>query len=66
MAETGFYVRVKRDGKPQTVDVAELDNRELREFFEREDPAKVCRWAQSLAAWIRDNVSVKSEDPSAS
>ena len=51
---TGYFVRVERDGKFHNLDIAELTDAELEQFFSRKANAE--RWAIALARWIRDNV----------
>lgn len=55
--ETGAFVRVVRDGRGMSLDIATLTNEELETFFaERTDPEELRRWAIFLAKWIRDHV----------
>lgn len=56
---TGFNVRIERDGVGKTLDVAELTDAELQEFFEGQPQNRLVRWSMRLAAWIRDNVEVE-------
>ncbi len=53
---TGFFVRVCRDGKWQALDIAEMTDAELDEFFATVERMRAIAWAKSLAKWIRDNV----------
>jgi hypothetical protein len=53
---TGIYVRIKRNDRWQSLDVATLTDAELEILFVDPD---VCRkFAIGLAAWIRDHVEV--------
>jgi hypothetical protein len=52
---TGAFVRIKREGEWQSVDIAELSDKELDEFAEIKKEAG-WMWAKFLAKWIRDNV----------
>jgi len=53
--EIGAYIRIKRDGKYQPVDIAECSQEELNSFAE-ECPEDGWRWAKSLVLWIQNNV----------
>ncbi len=53
---TGAFVRIKRDGKMLNVDVTDLTDEELDEFFADRDVAELRKWVRMLAGWIRDNV----------
>lgn len=61
---TGIYVRIQRDGRYQSLDVATLTDSELEALFVDPD---VCRkFAIGLAAWIRDHIEfVPSEEEDA-
>ncbi len=54
---TGIYVRAQRDRKWQNVEVEELTDEELREFFAGRKEAELTRWCCVLAGWIRDNAA---------
>lgn len=54
--DTGYYVRIERDGKWQSLDIATLTDEELCAFFAGETASRCGAWAASLAGWIRDNV----------
>lgn len=54
--ETGIPIRIKRGGEWQNLDIAELTDDELENFFAPWDQRSLARWAKTLAAWIRDNV----------
>lgn len=53
---TGYFVRIFRQGDWRNLDIADLTDRELRDFFEEQKPERVTQWAYALAGWIRDNV----------
>jgi len=58
---TGLFLRIKRDGKWQAVDVAEMTDDELREEFNKAVTKQhLVRWIVTLAGWIRDNVAVEA------
>ena len=52
---TGAYVRIKRNGKWESVEIDQMTNKELADF-EYNNPDDGWRWAKFLARWIRDNV----------
>jgi len=57
---TGLYVRVKREGKWQPIEIDQLADAELSEFFqgqEKDNGLSSRAWAICLAKWIRDNVT---------
>lgn len=56
---TGYSVRIKRGEKWGPVDVDQMTDQELAEFFtakDKDDPAASRKWAIALAKWIRENV----------
>lgn len=57
---TGAYVRVKRDGRFQSIAFDQLTDEELDTFAENA-PAEGWRWAKFLAKWIRDNIKESDE-----
>ena len=56
---TGYPVRVERNGVYRTLDIAELTDDELVSFFEKQPADRLIRWCVALAKWARD----KSVDP---
>jgi len=52
---TGAYIRIKRDGKWQNIEIDQLTDRELETFAERQ-PDMGWKWAKFLARWIRDSI----------
>ena len=52
---TGAYVRVNREGKWQSIDIACLSDQELDEFFASDPDPK--RWAVFLSKWIRETIA---------
>lgn len=55
---TGYYVRVKRDGKYQSLDIAVLSEVELNELFKDSTKEKCVRFIVSLVQWIQDKHAV--------
>jgi hypothetical protein len=55
VANTGYYVKIERNGEPTTLDITELDDQELHDFFIGRKGTLCAFWAATLAAWIRDN-----------
>ena len=56
---TGFYVRVLRDGRWQSIEIDQLSDKELDEFISSkiEGQEDGWSWVRALAIWVRDNVS---------
>jgi len=52
---TGAYVRIKRDGKWQSIEIEELTEDEL-DIFSASQPGDGWKWAKFLAKWIRENI----------
>lgn len=61
---TGYVVRICRDGKWQAVDVAEMTDAELEEFFDsaKLSGERLAAWVQALARWIREHVKSRVGD----
>lgn len=57
---TGAYVRIKRDGAFQSIEIDQLTDEEL-DTFANSQPEKGWYWAKFLATWIRNNID-KLED----
>lgn len=57
---TGAYVRTKRDGTWQSIEIDQLDDLELDQLAKRQSE-EGWKWAKFLAAWIRDNI--KEQEP---
>jgi hypothetical protein len=55
---TGFFVRIQRDDKWQSIELDQLTDAELCKFFHDSDMSPV-QWAIALAKWIRNNVQVQ-------
>ncbi len=53
---TGCFVRISRDGFYQNLDITELTDQELADFFRDKDRGRLESWAITLTRWIRDNV----------
>lgn len=51
---TGFFVRAKRGDRWLSLDIANLSDEELADFFTRQGGDPDARWAKALAGWIRD------------
>lgn len=54
MTETGYPVRIMRDGKPANVDIGGMTDAELETFFESRTKAECANWAKALACHVRD------------
>ena len=52
---TGAYLRTKRNGKWENIEIDQLTDKELDELAEQQ-PEKGWIWAKFLAKWIRDNI----------
>ena len=50
------YVRIKRNGEWQNLEIDKLTDAELEKYFQDSPKHKVVAWATFLAGWIRDNV----------
>ena len=57
---TGFFFRILRDGKWQSVEIENFTEEEFVKF-ERDYPEKGWFVARGLISWIRDNVEVVLE-----
>lgn len=53
---TGAYLRVKRDGKWQAVEVEHLTASERQEAFKDRSPEELIRWIEMLCTVIREIV----------
>jgi len=53
---TGFFVRICREGNWQPIDIAEMTDAELDDYFATIGPDRAAAWAKALAKWIRENV----------
>ena len=56
---TGAYVRIKREGKWDNIEIEYLTDEELEKFLTEKDSKK---WAIFLAKFIRDNVFEQVEE----
>ena len=61
MTETGYFVRVQRNGKWQSLDIADLTEDEFDTFSSNQGPERGWVWAKALAGWIRDNVATQEQ-----
>ena len=52
---TNAFVRMKRDGKWQSIEIDHLTDKELITLAE-DQPTEGWVWAMFLVMWIRDNV----------
>jgi hypothetical protein len=50
---TGAYVRIKRDGKFQPIEIDQLTEAEIREFLKGRDHEFVQKWVIFLVDWIQ-------------
>lgn len=57
---TGYFIRVEREGKFESVEIDQMTDAELKTLFEDQDKKdngiSTRAWAITLAKWIRDNV----------
>lgn len=51
---TGYYLRVKRGEKFESLDIAELTEGELRATFKDKTQSDLLGWVVSLAKFIRE------------
>jgi hypothetical protein len=51
---TGYFVRVKRDGRFQSLDLAMLSEAEIREVMKEKSPEALLKWIIALARWIKE------------
>jgi hypothetical protein len=51
--QSGFYLRVQRDGKWQSLDIAEMTRLELEQFFQTREKEELIRWIVALAQYIQ-------------
>lgn len=54
---TGYFVRIKREGRYMSLDIAELTDEELHTFGDTLDRDRAAAWMVVLAKWIRENVT---------
>lgn len=54
MTETGYPVRILRDGKLASVDIGEMTDAELDALLDTKDVSTCRSWAKALACYIRD------------
>ena len=60
---TGYFLRVKRDGKWQPVDIARMSEGELRAHFDHEeDVTRLRNWIVAIATWMRVHVVTGPEN----
>lgn len=52
---TGVFIRIKRDGKYENIEIEHLTDQELEDFA-TSLPDKGWIWVRLLVKWIRDNV----------
>jgi hypothetical protein len=53
---TGIYMRVRRDGSWQNIDIAELTQDELTAVFEPATKERVIMFLAAVTKWMRDNL----------
>ena len=53
---TGYYVRVQRGGRFQSLEITELTPEEFDRLAEASPPEAGWMWAKALAKWIHQNV----------
>jgi hypothetical protein len=63
---TGFFLRIKRDGEYQNVEIDQMTEAELEDWAKQQrefNRSGGFRWAIGLATWIRLNVRESSTGP---
>lgn len=53
---TGIYMRVLRDGKWQSLDIAELTQDELTAVFEPASKERVIMFLAAVTKWMREHL----------
>ena len=51
--ELNLFVRIQRDGRWQNLDLTELTEPELKEFFSSFEKEKLISWIISIISWIK-------------
>lgn len=51
---TGGYVRIKRDGKYQSIEIEHLTDSEREEFFKDRDKEEILRWLNMLCLGVKN------------
>jgi len=51
---TGFYIRIERGGRFQSLDIAELSAEEIKEAMKKKDREQVLAWVVALAQFIKE------------
>ncbi len=59
--DTGIFVRIKRRGRWQSIDIGCMTVDERLAFFGPMESVELRKWAKGLSRWIRE--SVRSGDP---
>ena len=59
---TGAYVRIKRDGKWQPIEIEELSEDELHTFLDLQDKEHVVKWVVFLVKWMQLHLMVGPEE----
>ena len=58
--KTGIYIRFERDGKWQTLDIADLSEEEFSRFIDSQKGREDI-WARGLHKWIVDNINFMTQ-----
>jgi site-specific recombinase XerD len=53
---TGIYIRVKRDGKWQSLEIEQLSQEELVEVFKDADKERVILFFAAVTKWMREHL----------
>lgn len=62
MVNTGYFIRIQRDGKFLSEDIGNLTRSELEEWVRGiEDPKRLQSWMIALVQWIQTRVTEVSE-----
>jgi hypothetical protein len=53
---TGAFVRAKREGRWQPIEIDQLTDAELDRYLDTQPRKALGKWVSFLARWIRDHV----------
>ena len=58
---TGAFVRIKRNGKWQPIEIDQLSEDELHTFLDLQDKEHVVKWVVFLVKWMQEHLMVGTE-----